>query len=82
MMTADAIQQFATLPERVSVEEYNLEHFRTIHLLRDGRRTLTDQGVMPGAQAPDFELPQVGGGMIRLSDLQGTPVLLHFGSYS
>ncbi len=32
----------------------------------------------PGRAAPDFVLEQVGGGVLRLSDLQGSPVLLNF----
>ncbi len=31
-----------------------------------------------GDQAPDFELPREGGGMLRLSDLRGKPVVLFF----
>ncbi len=81
-MVPEATQRFPALDEKLPVEEYNLEHFRTIHLLRDARRTLTDRGVQPGAVAPDFELPRVGGGSLRLSDLRGKPTLLHFGSYS
>ncbi len=38
--------------------------------------------IAPGELAPDFELPQVGGGSVRLSDLRGKPTILHFGSYS
>jgi cytochrome oxidase Cu insertion factor (SCO1/SenC/PrrC family) len=78
----EAKQRFQTLDQKVPVEEYNFDHFRTIHLLRDARRTLTDHGIQPGDMAPDFELPQVGGGTLRLSDLRGQPVLLHFGSYT
>ena len=37
-------------------------------------------GVAPevGAQAPDFELEQLSGGALRLSDLRGKPVLVNF----
>jgi peroxiredoxin Q/BCP len=31
-----------------------------------------------GAQAPDFELPTDGGGMVRLSNLRGRPVVIYF----
>jgi hypothetical protein len=63
-------------------EEYNYEHFRTRHLLRDAAATLEARGISPGAFAPDFELPRVGGGTLRLGDLRGRPTLLHFGSYT
>jgi hypothetical protein len=83
MMTVpDVTQQFAVLDEKEPLEEYNLEHFRTKHLLKDFRRTLINRGIQPGEIAPDFELPQVGGGWLRLNDLRGQPVILHFGSYS
>ncbi|MDQ4076427.1 MAG: redoxin domain-containing protein [Chloroflexota bacterium] len=78
----EAIQRFNTLDEKLPVEAYNFEHFRTIHLLRDGKRTLTNRGIEPGVEAPDFELQRVGGSSLRLSDLRGKPTLLHFGSYS
>ena len=77
-----ATQQFAALDEKVPLADYNYEHFRTEHLLEDGKRTMTDRGIMPGEIAPDFELPQAGGGTLRLSELRGSPVLLHFGSFS
>ncbi len=63
-------------------DEYNYEHYRTEHLLHDAQRTLDRRGIAPGTVAPDFELPQVGGGTLRLSDLRGRLTLLHFGSYS
>jgi cytochrome c biogenesis protein CcmG/thiol:disulfide interchange protein DsbE len=31
-----------------------------------------------GEPAPDFALPRVGGGMLRLSDLRGKPVVVNF----
>jgi peroxiredoxin len=34
--------------------------------------------ITPGAQAPDFELPDVGGRIIRLSDFLGEPVVVAF----
>ncbi len=82
MQAPDAAERFATLDEKVSLAEYNYEHFRTKHLLNDGKRTLSDRGIMPGEIAPDFELSQVGGGTLRLSELRGRPIILHFGSYS
>ena len=82
MEMPEAAQRFATLDEKVPLADYNYEHFRTKHLLEDGKRTLTDRGIMPGEIAPDFELPRVGGGVLRPSELRGQPVILHFGSYS
>lgn len=75
-------QRFERLPARKPVDEYNFKHFRTGILLEDMRRTITGDGICPGEMAPDFELPQVGGDLLRLSDLRGRPVLMHFGSYS
>lgn len=82
MSVPSAVEQFATLDEKQPLDEYNLEHFRAKHLFHDFKRTFTERGIQPGELAPDFELPRVGGGSLRLSDLSGTPVLLHFGSYS
>jgi hypothetical protein len=64
----------------IDTEEYNFRHFRTKQGLSDARRTLFEDGVRPGTPAPDFEAPLAGGGTLRLSDLRGKPVLLHFGS--
>jgi hypothetical protein len=66
----------------LTAEEYNYEHFRISHLLGDARRSVANAGVRPGDLAPDFVLPRAGGGMLRLSDLRGMPVLLHFGSFT
>ena len=82
MQTPDAAQIFATLPDKMTAEEYNYEHFRITHGLRDAQRTVTDAGIQPGEVAPDFTLPDTEGGTVRLSDLRGKPVLLHFGSYT
>lgn len=82
MQIPNAADRFAALEHKEPIDEYNLEHFRARHLLQDGKRTLTDRGILPGEVAPDFELPQVGGDPVRLGDLRGQPVILHFGSYS
>lgn len=82
MKASDTAERFAVLAEKQGRYEYNFEHFRTTHLLQDARRTVLKRGIPPGEAAPDFELPQVGGGALRLSDLRGRPVLLHFGSYT
>jgi hypothetical protein len=64
------------------VSEYNFEHFRTRHLMLDVEGTLHHRGIQPGEMAPDFELPVIGSGTLRLSELRGRPVLLHFGSWT
>jgi peroxiredoxin Q/BCP len=34
--------------------------------------------IEPGDEAPDFELPDQDGRMVKLSDLRGTPVVVYF----
>ncbi|HWK15424.1 MAG TPA: peroxiredoxin [Rhizobiaceae bacterium] len=34
--------------------------------------------LIPGTEAPDFDLPRDGGGAVRLSSLRGKPVVLYF----
>jgi len=84
MQENEITRRFQSLDEdkRKSFEEYNYEHFKPRVLLEDGRRTVEARGIKPGETAPDFELPQVGGGTLRLSQLRGKPAILHFGSYS
>ncbi len=82
MYTPEAAQLFGTVGTKLSLEDYNYNHFRTKHYLLDAQGTMTSRGIQPGEMAPDFEMPQVGGGHLRLSELRGKPVLLHFGSYS
>lgn len=60
-------------------ETYNYDHFRTQHFLYDVKATVAGHGVQPGELAPDFSLPATEG-TLRLSELRGKPVLLHFGS--
>ncbi|MDP8908884.1 MAG: hypothetical protein M3N47_07145 [Chloroflexota bacterium] len=80
MQSHDVTRRFATLDDRHDSADYNYEHFRTKYLLQDARRTLTNHGLKPSELAPDFTLPEAGGGWLRLSDLIGRPMLLHFGS--
>lgn len=79
-MTQDAAQRIGALHGRLAPDEYNYEHFRTKHYLLDAQGTKEARGITPGEEAPDWELPDVRGGTVRLSDLRGAPVLLHFGS--
>ncbi len=82
MPNTDVALRFVGLENKMSLDEYNFEHFRTKHLLSDAKATVEERGIKPGEMAPDFELPRVGGGSLRLSELQGKPVILHFGSFS
>lgn len=75
-------KRFEALKDKKSVLDYNFKHFHAGILLEDVRRTIKGQGIKPGTMAPDFELPKVGGGSMRLSDLHGRPVVLHFGSFT
>jgi hypothetical protein len=76
-------EQSSITPVRIPrPETYNYEHFRAKHILEEVQRLVARAGVAPGAPAPDFELSRVGGGSLRLSGLRGTPVLLHFGSFT
>ena len=82
MSALEVQQRFAALDESKKSDDYNFEHFRTKILLHDAQRTIEARGISPGEMAPDFELPQTGGGSLRLSELRGKPVILHFGSFS
>ncbi|HEX4947890.1 MAG TPA: hypothetical protein VFZ34_14555 [Blastocatellia bacterium] len=73
-------ERWSYLSHPMTAEEYNFEHFRAKHFLADVKRTINEEGIRPGEIAPNFELPRAGGGSLRLSELRGRPVLLHFGS--
>jgi hypothetical protein len=62
--------------------KYNLERFRMRHMAAELLRTLRRDGVLPGCEAPDFELESTNGKRVRLRHLRGQPVLLHFVSYT
>lgn len=82
MLVPEIAERFDALPQGKKSDDYNFEHFRTKILLQDAERTVEARGIRPGEAAPDFELPRVGGGALRLSELRGRPVILHFGSLS
>lgn len=63
-------------------QNYNFTYFPRYVLLADALRTIRRAGVAPGEYAPDFELPRSDGQFLRLSNLRGRPVVLHFGSYT
>lgn len=61
--------------------DYNYEHFsfsledeEFAHWLHDGPKL--------GEPAPDFDLPDLEGRRVRLSDLRGRPVVIEFGAYT
>jgi hypothetical protein len=67
---------------RLSTQEYNYGRFTVGQLAREARATIGRLGVAPGEMAPDFELPRVQGGTVRLSALRGRPVLMRFVSWT
>jgi hypothetical protein len=62
--------------------DFNFRHFRMRHMAAELLRTLRPHGVLPGREAPDFELETTHGGRLSLRDLRGKPVLLHLVSYT
>lgn len=62
--------------------DFNFRHFRPRHMAAELLRTARADGVLPGNEAPDFDLETTDGGRLQLRDLRGVPVLLHFGSYT
>jgi hypothetical protein len=81
-MQTHVCDQFGSLPWKESVEEYNFSHFRVKQIIDDVRHTVGTHGAQPGEPAPDFELPLVGGGDVRLHDLRGKPLVMRFASYT
>lgn len=69
-----------TVDDRDDSLHYNYVHFRTKHFVTDLVKSVRGEGIAPGAEAPDFNLPSTTGERIRLRDLRGRPVVLHFGS--
>jgi hypothetical protein len=63
-------------------DDFNFRHFRMRHMAAELLRTARCDGVLPGTEAPDFELDTTNGVRLRLSDLRGRPVLLHLVSYT
>jgi hypothetical protein len=45
---ADVTRWFGSLDDKLSLDEYNFEHFRAKHLLSDARATIEERGIRPG----------------------------------
>ena len=50
----------------------------TAGILAVGCRPVSGGNPGPGSPAPDFTLPESGGGQVGLADFSGRPVLLYF----
>jgi hypothetical protein len=66
----------------LSARDYNYPRFTARQFAREARTTIGRWGVAPGTLAPDFELPCVQGGTLRLGTLRGKPVLMRFVSWT
>jgi hypothetical protein len=75
-MTQDLVERLD--PAR----DYNFRHFRMRHMAAELLRTYRRSGVPLGSEAPDFDLEATDGRRLRLRDLRGRPVLIHFVSYT
>jgi peroxiredoxin len=64
-----------------NADAYNYESF-SFALDHDGIEWWLERAPRLGEAAPDFELADLDGGSLRLSDLRGRPVVLEFGSYT
>ena len=73
-------ERFDTMENRLGVEEYNYYHFSRKYAMMDIRGTIEKRGIGPGCPAPDFELENTEGNLVRLSSLRGKPVVLRFSS--
>jgi hypothetical protein len=59
------------------MDAYNYDTFRR-HMMKEDMHFRG--GPKPGEAAPDFDLPTVDGGLFRLSEHGGRPVLIEVGS--
>src|SRR5438067_1205699 len=71
--------QVALSPE--SADAYNYRSFDHGSEAAELERWRRD-GPAIGQPAPEFELADLDGNLVRLSDLRGRPVVLEFGSYT
>jgi peroxiredoxin len=62
--------------------DFNFRHFRMRHMAAELLRTARTDATLLGQMAPDFEHETTTGETLRLRELRGAPVLLHFVSYT
>jgi peroxiredoxin len=74
-------EQTQLAPPGGSADAYNYDSFDYASEAAELERWLR-VGPSVGQPAPDFELADLDGNSIRLSDLRGRPVVLEFGSYT
>src|ERR1051326_8155393 len=74
-------QQSQLAPRDECADAYNYESFDFGSEAAEFERWVTE-GPRIGDPAPDFELADLDGNWLRLSDLRGRPVVLEFGSYT
>jgi hypothetical protein len=74
-------EQTQVAPPGESADAYNYESFDYASEAAELERWLR-QGPAIGEPAPDFELADLDGNCVRLTDLRGRPVVLEFGSYT
>jgi thiol-disulfide isomerase/thioredoxin len=80
---SDMVRGSRDLVERFDPpNDFNFKHFRMRHMAAELIRTHRHSGVDPGSEAPEFVLQSTDGTLLRLSELRGRPVLLHFVSYT
>jgi len=73
---------FRLMPDKLNPDKYNFDRFTRNYFVMDTKWTYSGRGIGPGKIAPDFELTDTEGNRVRLGDLRGKPVLLHFGSFT
>src|ERR1051326_1795834 len=74
-------QQSQLAPRDECADAYNYESFDFGSEAAEFERWVTE-GPRIGDPAPNFELADLDGNWLRLSDLRGRPVVLEFGSYT
>jgi cytochrome oxidase Cu insertion factor (SCO1/SenC/PrrC family) len=79
---ASAGEVFSHSPCKLSRDEYNFHRFSLKEVMMDIEGTMAARGIGLGCPAPDFELESTEGKSIRLSQLEGMPAIVRFGSFT